>query len=237
MIPSRLRTVRALGLLGLLCWGLLLDACRPALSDIVAQQSLFAEFELFYDANVDSTFVTAVFRAGRQQGIAVALAGGSTATVNGDLLLQKQGNALREVYYTRAYDGLVYNATFTWWDLDQRQYNNTIRLPYIAFPDGLEAIGRDEGTAIVWGGDPLALYETAILTLNADSLPRSVRVQEDDLLARAIAIAPQVFDDLSAATLRLQLERHLEPPMAETTAAGGRLLSRFRTRDRLVRLD
>jgi hypothetical protein len=85
--------------------------CMREDSSDVNQDKIYAEYELFYNANEDITYARAVFRFSNALGIKLKLATGSEVRFNGDILTFKPALA----YYEKSYAGKVMQG-----DLDGR---------------------------------------------------------------------------------------------------------------------
>ncbi|RMG73534.1 MAG: hypothetical protein D6722_03600, partial [Bacteroidetes bacterium] len=142
---------------------LLLTACLREESVNVNQDSIFTEYRLVYEAAKDKTYARATFRFGGATGTLLQLSDPAEVLIDQEPLTWKPALA----YYERESAGPQATGTFTYTDLDNNTFTNTVTLAApIAFPADLDTIPQGAAFTLTWEGDPIQLGEWVTVTIN-----------------------------------------------------------------------
>lgn len=230
-----MNTARFLPAVAAVIWltPLFLSGCQRELSSDVNQDKIYAEYELFYNANEDITYARAVFRFNESKGQKLRLADGSEVRFNGDLLTFKPALA----YYEKSYPGQVMAGDFMWEDTNGKQYSNTISLPVIAFPAMSDTIPRNAPFELVWVGDSLLGNDMVTIRATGANELDMVIVHQDLLHSNSIVIPMLQLQTLGQGSGLLKMTRTFSPQLIHKTSAGGTITGRYRPINKEVWFD
>jgi hypothetical protein len=200
-------------------------SCEREDSDKVDQDTIFAEYELFYNANTDITYARAIFHFSNIFGTRLDLSSPSKVTFNGDELLWKSGLA----YYEKEYAGFVTTGTFVWTDTDGNSFTNDITVNQIDYPTtGFDTLPKSTSYELFWVGDSLAALESVVVTING-LLEGDVQIfTQASPNAESIILALNQLSQLGTGTGTAWMDRSYKPIPAQTTSAGAIITGRYR---------
>lgn len=203
---------------------LALVACEPDPSKPVDQEKIYAEYELFYDANEDQTYARATFKLSNAPGDKLRLGDGAEVSFNGDIMQLREDLA----FYEQEYAGLVDSGGFTFLDLDGNTYQNSISIAPIAYPNGLDTISRDAAFTLNWLGGALNAGDDVTVTingaLNGDAQVFYTNVQGSD----SIVLDRKTLQKLGRGNSTVWMDHRNYPGLRQGSPAGGYIVGRYR---------
>ncbi|MEM6263436.1 MAG: hypothetical protein AAGI38_13065 [Bacteroidota bacterium] len=205
-------------------------------SDMVDQNRIFADHELFYNSNQDITYARITFRFGNgTEGTPLELAGGSYAVFDGDTLQQTRNPVTNTTFYEKQISGPVLSGTFSWVDANGMQYDNTITYKTIDYPDSLvQVIDRTQSVEIKWKGDPLAANEQVNLVLDGiNGFNETITVQ-NNVGATSVILPLNQLTGIDPGQGQYIMDREFKPELVQATSAGGRMIARYRAKNQPV---
>ena len=209
----------------LLCFlALSFTSCIREESDTVDQDTIFTEYELFYNANEDKTYARATFKFSNVFGTKLELAQGSEVSFNGERLTFKALLA----YYEKEYAGFVDNGTFTWTDLEGNVYSNSISVKSLEYGEGITTISRDAAFELSWNGDPLGEDENITVVVNGENELDAQTFITNDIDAQSIILDKDKLSRVGAGPGIIYLDWRYMPLLSEATSAGGLITGRYR---------
>lgn len=207
---------------------LLLTSCVREKSSSVAQDRIYTEYELFYDANEDKTYARATFRFSNLTGTKLELDQPATVSFNGDELTWN--NAL--AYYEREYAGLVGSGTFSYTDLEDNTFVNSISMKPIGLQNDLDSISRAAAFNLVWTGDLLGANENVTVAVNNANAVNPQLFYQDDLGSQSVVLEQNKLNVLLAGPAFVVIDRRFVPALQQKTSAGGLLTGRYRGKNK-----
>lgn len=218
-----------LSIVSMLFIALSFTACEDAeLSSSVDQNRIYTNYELFYNSNEDVTYARASFRFGNSLGTLLELDGTSEVSFNGDVLSKEEEPITNFLFYEKAYSGFVDNGTFTWVDNDGNNYENTIQINTIDYPDSIGLIARDSSYEMFWQGDSLAADESVTILINGDSEGDAKTFTQDADNSTSIILQEWKLEGLPVGEADFWMDRTYQPDLNDATEAGGRIKGRYR---------
>jgi len=141
---------------------LTLSSCQREDSESVDQDTIYSEFELYYNSNEDKTYARATFKFSNLLSTKLELSDGAEVSFNGDLLSWKPALA----YYEKEYAGMISTGEFTYVDLDGNTFMNTATLTAIDYPIGFDSLSLQNAYDLEWVGSALAAGEDVTVAIN-----------------------------------------------------------------------
>lgn len=211
-------------------FALVMMSCNREDSENVNQDTIWAHYELFYNANDDVTYARATFRFSNATGTKLELSDGAAVKFNGEQIPWQNGLA----FYEEDLAGLIDNGTFEYTDLDGNVFTNSITVPSVAFPAGLDSIPRDQAFELFWIGDELAADESVAVWINGDLEGDSHLFFEDDDGSESIILTADEMQDLPEGDADWVMDRTYSPDLSQGTSRGGLLTGRMRALNEVV---
>jgi hypothetical protein len=208
-------------------------SCEREDSDKVDQDTIFAEYELFYNANEDITYARAVFHFSNIFGTRLELSDPSNVTFNGDQLLWKSGLA----YYEKEYTGFVNSGTFVWKDTDGNTFTNQVSINEIDYPAvGFDTLPKSASYELFWDGDSLAALEIVTVTINGQ-VEGDVQVfTQASPNATSIVLGLTKLSQLGSGPGTVWMDRSYKPIPTEKTSAGAVMTGRYRPLNKSIQI-
>ncbi|TVR38862.1 MAG: hypothetical protein EA392_08300 [Cryomorphaceae bacterium] len=209
---------------------------KPRESEEIAQNLIWANYEVSYDQSEDITKVKANFRHLTAAGRQLKLSGTSHVRFN-DQLLQEFIQPLTNVTdYQLEIPGLIPVGVFTWIDADGKVYNNEITMPWIDFPNELFPIETISVYELFWEGEPLIEDERVQLRVNIDGAgSKTYTVNNTHELS--VVIPAGDLAQWTPGFAQLRMERRLRTSLQERTTSGGRITATYLPVQRSVDLE
>lgn len=213
-----------------IAFGLVWTSCNREDSSTVDQDTIWAHYELFYNGNQGVTYARATFRFSNATGTKLELADGAEVRFNGDVIPWQNGLA----FYEEDIAGLTDNGTFEYTDLDGNTFTNSIVMPSVAFPAGIDSIPRDEAFELFWIGTPLEANEAVAVWINGELEEDSHLFYEGDDGSESIILTADEMQDLPVGDADWVMDRTFSPLLLEGTSRGGSITARMRALNEVV---
>lgn len=201
-------------------------SCKKEDSDTVAQDKIWAEYQLIYDNNTKITYARAIFKFSNAAGTLLELKSPAEVKCDNDVLAYNPALG----YYEKQY--VVYKPTgvFKYTDLDNHVFQNTLTLTDTAgFPVGLDTIKRSLPFEIPWTGTALKANETITVWINSN-VEGDARLLSTIMVGGTSIIFPA--NQLSQLGLgpygMLAMERLYRPAISQATSAGGLITIKYK---------
>lgn len=218
----KITTFTCMGLLAFVLIGL--SSCNRENSEDVNQDKIWTHYELFYNDNEGKSYARATFRFSNASGTRLELSDGAEVRFNDDLIPWNNGIA----YYEMELAGFQTDGTFEYTDLEGNTYTNSISVPTINFPAGLDSVPRTEAYELVWEGDELSLGEVASVFVDGDFEGDAHLFVESSVGASSIVMAADDLGELPEGPANWYMERSYTPGIQQSTSASGVIVARYR---------
>lgn len=205
---------------------IILNSCESEQSIDVNQDRIYTIYKLSYNANEDITYAEAVFRFGNSTGTLLELTEPSEVRFNDEVLTF---NATLALYQLKK-SGFVSSGTFTWKDTNEKEFQNSIELREISFPE-IDTISISSSFEFEWVGTPLIANESANLWLDGQYENDASIVSETGEGKTTIIIPLSKLENVAVGEGKLAMNRFTSNDLAEKTGAGGRIEAKYRAKD------
>ncbi len=194
----------------------------------VNQDSIYTDYEVFYNANEDKTHVIARFRFGHALGTVLELKSSSGARVTyNDAAL-----AYSKLWggHHREYAGnTVAGGSFVYTDTDGTRYTNTVPAgTSIEFPSGFDTIDKNNAQTLAWVGTFLAPNDQVGIFVGSWAWGDDALFWTDADGAIDIVLGVNQMQNLALGTARVFMDRWNAADVTEGTSAGGRIRYKYR---------
>lgn len=179
------------------------------------------------------TYARTTFRFSNAAGTKLELAEGAEIRFDGDLMPWQNGLA----FYEEELAGLVENGTFEYTDLDGNTFINSITIPSVAFPGGIESIPRDQAFELFWIGTALDPKENVSVWVNGALEEDSSLFFEDDDGSESIILTADKLQELPEGDADWVMDRTYSPGISQGTSRGGLLTGRMRALNEVVIME
>ncbi len=206
-----------------------ITSCQKESSDNVNQDKIWAEYQLIYDNNTKITYARAIFKFSNMTGTILELKSPASVKFNNDLLTYNPTFG----YYEKQYTGMLTSGTFTYTDLDNHTFLNTLTIAdTVGFPAGLDTIKKSEAFELVWVGSPLKQNETINVWLNSN-VEGDARLFSTSMVNSTSIIFPaNQLSQLGVGPYgTLVMERVAHPPISQATSAGGLITIKYKPKN------
>lgn len=202
----------------------LFAACESEESVNVNQDKIYTEYRLVYESNQDKSFARSTFRFGSPTGTQLELSSPASVSVEGDPLTWRPLLA----YYDKSYAGVIDTKTFSYTDLDDNTFVNTVEMAKpIDFPASLTEISKSSAFAFSWDGEPLESGESVIVTVNGTNEGGLQIFTINELGATEIILAANQLSKVATGSAKLLMERWSNQTLVQGTGEGGAVWSRY----------
>lgn len=204
---------------------LFLSSCKKEDSSDVNQDKIYAEYELYYDANQNKTYASAVFKFSNALGTNLQLTAPSYIRFNGDTIPYAPVFA----YYRKEYAGQINSGTFVFATTDGTLYTNTVSLPSSISNPAVDTISKSNSFTYPWIGNAVAANESVGLTIahtaNAAYFKYFLQLTVG---ANDLVLGAADLNYLPVGPATCSIERTKETSASATTSAGGRARGKYR---------
>jgi hypothetical protein len=202
--------------------------CASENSSDVNQDRIYAEYELFYNANTDKTYASVIFRFGNPSGTQLELTSPSEVTFNGDVIPFDQGFS----YYRKEYSGNVTSGTFVFTDTEGNTFTNTVSTDRtLAFPAGLDTIHNANSYTMTWVGDSVVADEHVDLWMDGPQQNNIEYFMQNLLNTNSFVLAANKLQALGVGATNCSMERRWEQDAVGVTGAGGKVRVKYKAHD------
>jgi len=197
---------------------LIFVSCQRESSEDVNQDKIYTEYSLVYDANTDITYARALFKFSNITGTQLELKAPAEVKFDNDILAFNQTLA----YYEKQYVGVKTGGTFTYKDLDNNTFTNTITgVKSIGFPTGLDSIHKSSSYQMVWVGDSLITGEGVTVTINGINEGDAQIFYTNSVNANSITFPLNKLQLLGTGSGTMFMQRDITKTLQQATSAGG----------------
>jgi hypothetical protein len=198
---------------------------KPAPSTDVNQSKIHGEYELFYDANTDKTYASAVFKFNSRTGTALQLVSPSEIKFNND---QIPFDAVLG-YYRKEYAGKILAGSFNFKDGTGVNYANSVNLSKVADCMNITTISRTGSFNYTWIGDNLGTNEALSLVIVNVTNPLNFQYFIQNSVGATNLVLPlNQLNQLPVGNANCYLDRQIESNALNVTAAGGIIRGKYR---------
>ncbi len=215
---------RIFPLVALFSFLFLFAACESEDSVNVNQDRIYTEYRLVYESNQDKTFARSTFRFGSATGTQLELSDPASVSVEGDLLTWRPLLA----YYDKSYAGVINTKTFSYTDLDDNTFVNTVEMAKpIAFTSSLTEIPKSGAFTMNWTGDPISTGERVTVTINGTNEGGLQIFTTNEVGATEIILAANQLSKIAPGQVEVFMERWTNQTLVQGTGADGAVWSRY----------
>ena len=215
--------MRAINILALALIPFLFASCDRGGSGRVESNKVFTEYRIVYDAAQDKSFARATFRFSNALGSAFELSNPATITFNEEALTFNSATS----NYEREFSGILAEGTFSYVDLENNQFANTVSLLGTVEIPVIDTISQDSSLTLTWIGGPLVPNETMIVTIdgpeNNDTQVFTTNIEG----ATSVVLSQSRLQEIGVGQARLTVERWQKQDLQSGTDSGGRVWSNF----------
>ena len=132
-------------------FSILTFSCRKEDSEKINQDEIWADYRLIYSGELDSTYSRVSFKHNEKYGESLKLSSKSTLTIDGN---EPDFNGVFMWYQSvvKGFDSLV---EFTYIDLDNQTYKNTLQIPNTIELPNIDTIYKDSSIYFPWSGNSI----------------------------------------------------------------------------------
>ncbi len=211
----------------------LLTSCEKESASDVNQDKIYADYELFYNANTDKTTAIARFRFGGPTGTLLELDSADYVTFNGDDL---PFNALIGAH-AKEYAGLLNAGTFSYTNLNNQTFINQVpAFDTIAFPASFDTLYKSQAYTLTWEGTPLAADQNVGLFIGSWTWGQDALYFQDGDGATNLVLGTAQLSGLPVGPSVCYLDRSTDVAVSEGTGEGGRIRGKYRALNRTVQV-
>lgn len=211
----------------------LITSCANEDSTDVNQDRIYAEYELFYDANTDKTYASAIFRFGNATGTQLELTAPSEVKFNGDVIPFDATFS----YYRKEYAGRITAGTFVFTNTDGVSFTNAVASTRtIAFPANMDTIHNTNSYTFVWIGDSIVANERADLWMDGPLQNNAEYFTQYLVNTNSIVLPANRLQALGVGTTNCTLERIQEDTATGVTSAGGKIRLKYKAVNAVVQV-
>jgi len=220
--------------IALILASLIIAACGEGEDSSDANQdTIYTDYELFYNANEDKTHAIARFRFGNAFGTILELsqASGASVTFNGDLL------AYSSLWggHHKDYPGNVTSGTFVYVDTEGSSYTNSVPLgSSIAFASGFNVINKSSSQTFRWAGTPLVANDQVGIFVGTWAWTDDALFWTDADGATGIVFGVNQMQNLALGTAVVYMDRWNAVNVSQGTSEGGRIRYKYRAKNAVV---
>lgn len=221
--PFRLLAVLFLAATGIITF----SSCKKENSEDVNQQKIYAEYELYYDANLGKTYASAIFKFSNALGTNLQLTAPSEVKFGNDVIPYDPVFA----YYRKEYAGLVSAGTFTFKDQDGTVYTNPVSMTNtISNQAVLDTINRANGAyTYTWVGDSVFANSWVNFTIaNAANGLNFQYFLQYTVGSKNLVLGLNQLNQLPIGSAICHIERVYEVTAPSVTSAGGKIRAKYK---------
>lgn len=201
-----------------------LASCAKENSEDVNQDRIYAEYELYYDANTDKTYASAIFRFGNATGTQLQLTEPSNVKFNNDVIPFDPVFS----YYRKEYSGNITSGTFVFTNTEAATFTNAVTNPRtIAFPV-IDTIHNSNSYTLTWIGDSVVANERVDLWLDGPQQNNAEFFTQYTLNTHNLVLAANQLQNLGLGSTTCSLERIWETTAPGVTSAGGKIRAKYK---------
>lgn len=206
---------------------ILFASCESELSSDVNQDRIFTKYILVYESEQDVTYARAWFNFGKETGTPLELDDPSFVTFNDkDLDFQRTF-----AFYEDRLSGFVSSGTFHWEDFEGKEFDNSIEITGVAFPNDLTEINGSQSFELTWEGKALGDDEYVAVVINGDFEGDLSGIVEDGKGSTSIVIPKTNLENLPKnQEATFWLEFGYNPELSQKTGAGGKIFGKYRVK-------
>jgi len=202
---------------------ILFSGCSPDVSVDVEPDEIYAEYELFYNANEGKSYAFTTFKAGNLLGQRIELENNAQVSFNGDVLTWNP-DFFR---YEKEYNGNINTGDFLYVDELGNSFENTATLTSIDRPSDLDSIFLLQAYELEWVGSELGATEDVTVNLNGVVEGDLQTFYTNDEGARSILLGRDQLFQLGEGPGTLWMDRRTYGTYSGN-AVGGYVVARFR---------
>jgi hypothetical protein len=214
-----------LKVIAMLFIALTFTSCANEDSSGVDQDRIYAEYELYYDANTDKTYASAIFRFGHATGTQLELTAPSQVKFNGDVIPFDATFS----YYRKEYAGLVTSGTFVFTDTEGNSFTNSVSSTRtIAFPASLDTIHNANSFTLAWTGDNVVANERVDVWMDGPLQNNAEFFTQYLVNTNSMVLAANQLQQLGTGNTNCTMERIWEETAVGVTGAGGKVRVKYK---------
>ena len=219
--------MKSISTLSFIAAGLVIfSSCKREDSANIDQQRIYANYEYIFDADSYQSIAEVTFRMDNNSGTKIELTSPSSVRFNGETLSWRNSSGS----YRISNSSNVIGGVFTYSDLGKQTYDNpTATLTYIELPNGLNGMSRNSSFFLPWIGSPLQNGETITVTIGGGQQTTTRSWTINTLGATYILLDQYKLNDLIAGTAQIQIERQVVTGLHQSTLAGGKISSTYKS--------
>jgi hypothetical protein len=210
-----------------------IQSCANEDSTNVNQDRIYAEYELYYDANTDKTYASAIFRFGHASGTQLELIAPSQVTFNGDIIPFDATFS----YYRKEYAGKITSGTFVFNDADGNSFTNAVSTDRtIAFPANMDTIHNANSYTLTWVGDSIVQNERVDLWMDGPLQNNAEYFMGYVENTNSVILAANKLQNLGIGSTLCTMERIWEDTAIGVTSAGGKVRVKYKALNRTIQV-
>lgn len=208
--------------------GLIIFSCTREDVKDVSPNTVYQQYEVFYNKNTNKTQVLAVFRFNNALGTNLKLSSPSDIKFNNDTLVYDALLAM----YKREYNGSV-TGVFTFTDADKKVYSNSLSEIYQVDYPTMDTVNSTQNYTFNWVGSPISGEEVVSISVDGTTQFNFEYFEQREGGKTNIVFLQERLALLGKGSAVANMERLWGKNISESTKAGGRITSRFKAMDKL----
>ncbi len=191
-------------------------SCRKENSEKVNQDEIWTDYSLIYNSEFDETHARASFKHETFDGEGLTLSNKSEIKID-----NIEGSYLSSVrWYESIFSGVKSSVEFSYTDLDDNSFLNTVELaPSIDLPE-IDSIFKDSTMLLNWIGDEIKKDELVAFVLLDENLEANCVIGSDTLGKSGVYLDEDKLSVIVSDSVTIHFERWYYQDVNGTSAGG-----------------
>lgn len=219
--------------LGTLSLMIVLVACKREDSQNIAQDRIYSDYQVVYDAGKTQTMASATFRADHSTGTKVEL------TYPAKIKFRDENMSWKNVAgnYQTTINGNAMNNYFTYVDLDENSFENqALDISFIDLPYGITAISKSGNFFLPWNGDIVRNGETVKVIIKSKEGGSEKHWTVSTVNSTHITLDAYTLSQLPNGNADIWIERSKSESLTMVPDAGGRITGTWKSNVQIIQI-
>lgn len=219
--------------LGMLSFMIVLVACKREDSQNIAQDRIYSDYQVSFDAGKNQTIASVTFRKDNSSGTKIELTYPAKVQFRDENMSWKNvsGN------YQTSLNGNALSSYFTYTDLDKNNYENqALDVSFIDLPYGITSISKSGNFFLPWNGDVVRNGETVKVMIKSKDGGSEKNWTVSTVNSNHITLDSYTLSQLPAGNAEIWIERIKSTGLTIVPDAGGRISSTWKSNVQIIQI-
>lgn len=199
----------------------------------VNQDKVWTDYELFYDANNDVSWVIARFKFGGPTGTNLELTGDSYVLFNNDTIPYNPWF----LGHQKEYAGRITTGTFKYENLNGDIFENTLpSCDTIAFPTDFDTLRTTSAYTLNWLGTPTIADQSVGIFIGSWTWGQDALYVQSSPGATSVVMGTAQLSTLPVGPSTVYMDRSTEKNVTQGTSEGGKIRAKYRAKTKVVQV-